>query len=68
VRELVDLFRLQGIPAERGVTRIRTVAMRATVMMSDADPAADDASAGEAPAERIAMIVQWAAQRYRRND
>ena len=63
VTQLVDLFRLQDVPAEEGVMRIRTVAARASVALAQSDVAA-----GDAAAERVAMVVKWAAERYHRGD
>ena len=63
VTQLVDLFRLQSVPPETGVMRIRTVAVRASVALAQSDMAA-----GDSAAERVAMVVRWATERYDRGD
>jgi hypothetical protein len=63
VQQLVDLFRLQEVPPERGVTRIRALVARAALA---AGP--DDSPAELALDERLALVVQWATQRYHRAD
>ena len=63
VHRLVDLFRLQGVSPESGVMRIRELAMRGTLAMTDSSSAA-----GDAPAERVASVVEWARRRYERHD
>lgn len=64
VQHLVDLFRLQGVPAEDGVNRVQVLAARATM---DSGQGQQDA-AGDTPAERMALVVQWARRRYGRAD
>lgn len=63
VYQLADLFRLQGIAPDDGVSRIRAVAMRAATTMTETS-----SPAGDAPAERVANIVEWARRRYTRSD
>jgi hypothetical protein len=64
VEQFADLARLQGLPPERTVSRLKSVAMRATLAKAqDGEPAV-----GDAPSDRIAMIVRWCASRYYRAD
>ena len=63
VTQLVDLFRLQHVPAETGVLRIRSIAVRASAALAQSDPAA-----GDAAAEQVGMVVRWATDRYWRRD
>ena len=63
VIQLVDLFRLQGVPPEEGVMRVRSMAVRATIALVGSDLAA-----GDAAAERVSMVERWAIERYRRVD
>lgn len=67
VGQLIDLFRLQGIPPEIGIMRVRMVAARATEAMGGL-PGAGDEAAGDAPEERVALVVRWASERYHRAD
>lgn len=67
VVKLVDLFRLQGIPPEAGITRVRTVAAHAAAAMPSVADLGGEA-AGDAPEERVALVVGWATERYHRAD
>lgn len=64
VEQFADLARLQGLPPERAVSRIKAVAMRAAMAMAH-EP---DPPVGDSPSDRIAMIVRWCASRYYRAD
>lgn len=64
VEQFADLTRLQGLPPERAVSRIKAVAMRAAMTMThESEPAV-----GDSLTDRIAMIVRWCASRYYRAD
>jgi hypothetical protein len=64
VEQFADLARLEGLPPERAVSRIKSVAMRATMAMAH-EP---EPPVGDSPSDRIAMIVRWCASRYYRAD
>lgn len=63
VQEFADHARLQQIPAERAVSMVKAVAMRAA-----SSAAAWSSTAGESFDERLALIVRWCTARYYRVD
>src|SRR5689334_10706111 len=63
VHQFADHARMQQIPAERVITMIKAVAMRASPAMRHAST-----SAGDSLDERLAMIVRWCTARYYRVD
>ena len=63
VHQLVDLFRLQQIPVERGIEMIMSIAARAVRTGGDTDSGAVDF-----PLDRLRLIEHWSAQRYVRGD
>jgi hypothetical protein len=63
VYELVDLFRLQGIPAPAAVATVKSVAARAGGSMRT-----EGAAVGDSLADRMTLIARWCAARYERGD
>ena len=64
VRDLAQLLRMQGHAPERAAALISTLGQRAAPLM----PTHDSAAAGEAPADRINMMLRWCAAEYSRSD
>lgn len=63
VYQLVDLYRLQGLPAPRGIHEIVAAAARAVPAgMSRADRTAESLD------DRLALIESWSRRRYARAD
>ena len=63
VHQFADHARLQRVPAERMITMVKAVAMRASPALSRRP-----AGAGDSLDERLAMIVRWCTARYYRVD
>jgi hypothetical protein len=61
VYDLVDLFRLQGIPFQRALDAVKALAARAGVSVL-----AEGAAAGDSLADRMVLIAGWCAARYGR--
>jgi hypothetical protein len=61
VYELVDLFRIQGIPYQRALDTVKAVALRAGAAML-----AEGAAAGDSLSDRMVLIANWCAVRYGR--
>lgn len=64
VVQFVDHLRLQGMGVDRTTTLVRALGQRAMPLMKVSDIPA----VGDAPADRIAMMVRWCAARYERGD
>ena len=64
VDEFADYARLQGIPPERALTVVRSVAQQAGPEMA----ARGDSAVGDSAADRVAMMVRWFKSRYHRAD
>ena len=63
VHQFADYSRLQQIPAERVITMVKAIAMRASPAMRR-----PSLSPGDSLDERLAMIVRWCTARYYRVD
>jgi hypothetical protein len=61
VYELVDLFRLQGIPYQRALDAVKAVAARAGAAML-----AEGTAAGDSLSDRMVLIANWCSARYGR--
>ena len=64
VLALADFLRVRGTDVESAVQMVRMLGARATPLMSDAS----ESAVGDAPADRITMMVRWCTARYRRAD
>jgi hypothetical protein len=64
VRDLAQLLRMQGHAPERAAALVSALGQRATPLM----PAYDSAAAGDAPADRINMMLRWCAAEFSRSD
>lgn len=64
VRDLAQLLRMQGHAPERAAALITALGQRAAPMM----PPLDHSAVGEAPADRIAMMLRWCAVEFSRSD
>ena len=64
VRNLAQLLRMQGHAPERASALVSALGQRATPMM----PPHDTSAAGDAPADRINMMLRWCAAEYSRSD
>ena len=64
VLALADFLRVRGTSMESAVQMVRMLGARATPLMS----ASSDMAVGDAPADRITMMVRWCTTRYRRAD
>ncbi|MDQ2665418.1 MAG: hypothetical protein M3Z05_05350 [Gemmatimonadota bacterium] len=64
VRDLAKLFRVQGHAPERAAAVISALGQRAAPSM----PSYDSAAAGDAPADRIGMMLRWCAAEFSPSD
>ena len=64
VRELAQLLRMQGYPPERAAALISALANRAAPLM----PSDGDSAVGDAPADRMGMMLRWCAAEFTRSD
>ena len=64
VQDLAQLLRMQGHAPERASARISALGLRAAPLM----PSYDSAAAGDAPADRISMMLRWCAAVFSRAD
>jgi hypothetical protein len=64
VRDLAQLLRMQGHTPERASALISALGHRAAPLM----PTYDSAAAGDAPADRITMMLRWCAAEFSRSD
>jgi hypothetical protein len=64
VRSLAQLLRMQGHSAEGAAALIEALARRAAPLMPQSDPSA----AGDAPADRLGMMLRWCAAEFSRSD
>lgn len=64
VRDLAQLLRMQGHSPERASALISALGQRVAHVM----PTHDSAPAGDAPADRINMMLRWCAAEYSRSD
>jgi hypothetical protein len=64
VHQFADHARLLGMPPEGAVAAVKAVALRASTTMGNGTIQA----VGDAPADRIALIVRWCEARYYRAD
>ena len=64
VVQFVDHLRMQGIGVERTTTLVRALGQRAMPLLN----ASDEPAVGDAPADRIAMMVRWCVARHERGD
>lgn len=64
VRSLAQLLRMQGHSADRAAGLFETLARRAAPLM----PGADASAAGDAPADRLGMMLRWSAAEFSRSD
>ena len=63
VYQFADHARMQQVPPERALTRLKTLALRA---LSGRDEIPD--AVGESAADRLVMMVRWCTARYYRVD
>ena len=64
VRDLAQLLRMQGHAPERASELISALGQRAAPLM----PIYDSAAAGDAPVDRINMMLRWCAAEFSRSD
>lgn len=64
VQDLAQLLRMQGHAQERAAALISALGQRAAPMM----PAYDRSAAGDAPADRIGMMLRWCSAEFSRSD
>ncbi len=64
VRDLAQLLRMQGHAPERASALISDLGQRAAPMMLPSDVSA----AGDAPADRMSMMLRWCAAEFSRSD
>lgn len=64
VRDLAQLLRMQGHAPERASALVSDLGQRAAPLM----PTYDTAAAGEAPGDRISMMLRWCAAEFSRSD
>lgn len=64
VTDLAELLRMQGHAPERASARISALGLRAAPTM----PQYDSAAAGDAPEDRIKMMLRWCAAVFSRSD
>lgn len=64
VRDLAQLLRMQGHLPERAAALISALGNRAAPMM----PPYDSAAVGDAPADRMSMMLRWCAAEFSRSD
>ena len=64
VRHLAQLLRMQGYPPERAAALITALAHSAAPMM----PSYDSSAVGDAPADRMSMMLRWCAAEFSRSD
>ena len=64
VQNLAQLLRMQGHGADRASALISALGQRAAPVM----PVYDSAAAGDAPADRINMMLRWCAAEFSRSD
>lgn len=63
VYRFADLARMQQVPPERAIARVKELARQAVPSVTPADQ-----PVGDSLADRLAMIVRWCAARYYRVD
>lgn len=61
VYQFADMTRIQGIPPERAISRMKAIAQRSAAGF-------DSSTVGDSAADRMGMIVRWCTQRYYRAD
>ena len=64
VRDLAQLLRMQGHAPERASALVSNLGQRAAPMM----PTDDSAAVGDAPTDRINMMLRWCAAEFTRSD
>lgn len=64
VMELAQLLRMQGHAGEKASALISDLGQRAAPLM----PTYDSAAVGDAPADRINMMLRWCAAEFSRSD
>ena len=64
VRDLAQLLRMQGHAPDRASALLSALGQRAAPLM----PTYDNAAAGDAPADRINMMLRWSAAEFSRSD
>lgn len=64
VRSLAQLLRMQGHSEERAAALLDALARRAAPLM----PSTHVTAAGDAPADRLGMMLRWCAAEFSRSD
>lgn len=64
VSSFAQLLRMQGHSPESATSVIEALARRAAPLM----PARDASAAGDAPADRLGMMLRWCASEFARSD
>lgn len=64
VSSLAQLLRMQGHSPESATSLIESLARRAAPLM----PSRDASVAGDAPADRLGMMLRWCASEFARSD
>jgi hypothetical protein len=64
IHELADLLRMQGVPPERAIARLKGLVEQALPAIAAREPL----SVGDTGADRMGMVVRWCTARYFRDD
>lgn len=64
VAQLADYLRVRGVSADKAISAVRALGLRAAPHMN----ADDVAAVGDSAADRIIMMVRWCSAQYHRSD